>query len=105
LKGIEELASVAAVDVASGEFLHDFANRGLDGGAAVGHGELEKIPDSGSPARPEALGRVEVAPGLPFESRRSAFASDGFHVLALGNHACSFFGHEKRRLSPPVCFV
>jgi len=61
----------------------------LDGGAAVGHRELEKIPDSGTPDGAEALGRVEVAPGLPFESRRSTFASDGFHVLALRNHACS----------------
>jgi len=86
LKSVEESASVAAIDGTSGELLQNLANCGMDGGAAVGHGELEEVPYPGSPDGPEALGRVVVAPGLPFESRRSTFASDGFYVLALGNH-------------------
>ena len=101
LEAIEEETGAARVELVLGDASEDFADRELDGGAVLGHGEGEgSLAGAASAELGDGLARgvVEVAEGFAAEAGRAAAAAFGEDVAAL-----EAFGFSSRHdgWSPP----
>jgi hypothetical protein len=95
LEAVEEEAGAAGVDVVGGDAAEDLADGGLDGGAVLGHGEVEAGAAAAALARVgerTAGGVVVVAKFFSAEAGAAAAASVGEDVAALVAPGCVGFG-------------
>jgi hypothetical protein len=86
LETVEEEAGAAGVDVVGGDALEDFADRGLDGGAVFGQGQVEGGAAAAAPAWVGywfSRGVVVVAELFCAEAWAGAAAAVGEDVAAL----------------------
>jgi len=102
LQGVEQAPSELAVDFFRSERAGHVGDGRLDGSAMFQERDLDKVPDSGGPGGEQTPGIVEVAVGFAFEGGRTTRAAIGFCLATVPVHGLPpFFGHGKRRLSPP----